>query len=58
MTTLKCKKLDVEIHDPETCNNGKNFIQAKFLVHGFDDVMWTDSIEDVIAYIKEDLEKC
>lgn len=31
------------------------FAQAKYLVHGFDDVLWTNDIDSVIAYLKDDL---
>lgn len=31
--------------------------QAHYLVHGIDDVLWTNSIEEVIIYIKSDLER-
>jgi len=31
--------------------------QARYLVHGIDDSMWTDSIEDVISYLREELER-
>lgn len=55
---MKCLKVDIEMHDKETCPNGSNFIQAKFLMHGFDDVMWTDDIESILAYVREELERC
>ena len=45
-----CYVLDVEIH-----NCGEE--QARYLVHGIDDVLWTDSIDAVVAYIKNDLER-
>jgi hypothetical protein len=43
--------LDVTIYAPNSRP------QAKYLVHGYDDVMWTDSIDDVLTYIKQDLER-
>ncbi len=31
--------------------------QAKYLVHGITDCLWTDEIEDVELFIKQELEK-
>jgi hypothetical protein len=55
---MKCLKVDIEMHDKESCANGPKFVQAKFLVHGFNDVMWTDSIEYALSYIREELLRC
>lgn len=44
--------LDIEIYDMKD-----NWEQERFLVHGYDDVFWTDSIEDAVNYIKRDLER-
>ena len=46
--------LDVVVHRWPTRDP---FVQARFLVHGYDDVLWTDSIEAVVGYLKEDLER-
>lgn len=44
--------LDVQIYK----NYGEGYwAQARYLVHGIDDVLWTNSIEDVITYIKQEL---
>ena len=43
--------LDIEIHDPETCD----WAQARYLVHGHDDVLWTDSVEFALAFLKESM---
>ncbi len=29
--------------------------QCQYLVHGYDDVMWTDSLDDAVEYLKESL---
>lgn len=55
---MTCLTVDIEMHSKDNCTYGPNFVQAKFLVHGFDDVMWTDSIEDAVNYIKEELTRC
>jgi len=53
----KCITLDIEIHDPESCPDGAGFVQAKYLVHGHDDVLWTDSMDDALAYLRQCLEE-
>lgn len=46
--------LDVEIYS----KYGENeWAQEPYLVHGIDDVLWTDSIDAVVAFLKEDLER-
>jgi len=43
--------LDIECYD--TTEN--TWAQATFLVHGIDDVYWTDDPDEAANYIKEDL---
>jgi hypothetical protein len=43
--------LDIEIYDTET----NSWAQAKYLVHGYDDVFWTDSLDDAIAFLKQNI---
>lgn len=43
--------LDIECYDP--CIN--TWAQATFLVHGIDDVLWTDSPEVAADYIRDEL---
>jgi hypothetical protein len=52
----KCTTLDVVVHDKDSCPES-TWIQGKYLVHGYDDVLWTDDIETVLAYIRSDLER-
>ena len=41
--------LDIEVFD----EYGEGvFVQAKYLVHGYDDVLWTNSLDDAIDYLK------
>jgi len=44
------RALDIEIYKP-----GGSWAQARYLVHGHDDSLWTDSIEDAIAFLRESL---
>lgn len=45
--------LDVEFYDTQE----NAWAQAMFLVHGIDDVLWTDSPEAVAKYIKEECKR-
>jgi len=47
-------RLDVEIYDEFGENH---WAQARYLVHGYDDVLWTDDIRQVLLFLEEDLEK-
>ena len=44
--------LDVEVYDQKG-----TWEQGYFLVHGWDDVLWTDSVDDAINYLRSELEK-
>lgn len=41
--------LDIEIYDPTV----ETWAQGRYLVHGHDDVFWTDDIDAALAYLKE-----
>jgi len=41
---------DIEVYDPKVDDDWR---QAKFLVHGIDDVLWTDDVDAVVAFIRE-----
>lgn len=45
-------RLDIEIH--EEWGEDK-FAQAKYLVHTYDDVLWTNSIDDALRALRNDL---
>jgi len=49
MTEEYIRTLDVEIYEPTT----DGWAQARYLVHGHDDVLWTDDLELALAYLKE-----
>lgn len=44
--------IDVEVYPPEEVGPGK-FAQAIFLVHGHDDVLWTDDLDVATDYVRE-----
>lgn len=44
--------LDVEIYE----DSGEES-QAKYLVHGYDDVLWTNDPKDVISYLAREIER-
>ena len=46
--------LDVEIYDPF---GPDHWAQARFLVHGWDDVLWTNDIEQVALFLETHLKK-
>jgi hypothetical protein len=50
MTTL-----DIEIYTPSEIAYQKG-VQCRFLVRGHDDVMWTDSLEDAVSYLRSCVE--
>ena len=41
--------LDIEIYDPEL----DPFAQGRYLVHGHDDVLWTDDLEAALSFLRE-----
>jgi hypothetical protein len=45
-------KLDIEVYAEWGDNH---WAQAKYLVHGHDDVLWTNSMDDAIAFLKASL---
>lgn len=47
-------KVDIEIYEQ---HGGNHWAQARYLVHGIDDVLWTDDLEEAITYLKYDLER-
>lgn len=47
-------RLDIEIFDE--WGKGK-FAQARYLVHGHDDVLWTNSIKSALRFLRQSLEK-
>jgi len=44
------RTLDIEIYKPDG-----DWAQARYLVHGHDDSLWTDSLEDAITLLRESL---
>jgi hypothetical protein len=44
--------LDIEIHDEWGADT---WPQSRYLVHSASDVLWTNSIDDALAFLKQDL---
>ena len=44
--------VDITIYDKDKATDG--WAQATYCVHGHDDVLWTDDIEQAVAYLRED----
>lgn len=45
--------VDIEVYD-----TGENkWAQARYLVHGVDDVLWTDDIDQAVRYLRAEIEK-
>lgn len=44
--------VDIEIHDTKD-----EYSQAKYLVHGIDDVFWTDSLDNALLFLKHSIEE-
>ncbi len=50
---MNCK-LDIKIYK----DYGDGFwAQAKYLVHGLDDVLWTNDIKQVLSFLEGELER-
>jgi hypothetical protein len=43
-------RVDVEVYEPDD-----GWAQAKYLVHGYDDVLWTDDAGRAAAFIEASL---
>jgi hypothetical protein len=53
MSGSAIRSLDIEIHDPTI----GNWAQARYLVHGHDDSLWTDNLEDALDFLRESCDK-
>ena len=55
--TNTCVTLEIIMHDrPERCPDG-TWAQGKYLVHGYDDTLWTDDLDAALAYLRESCER-
>lgn len=53
----RCYQFDITMHDKgATCPDG-NWAQATYLVHGWDDTLWTDDLDAALAYLRESCER-
>lgn len=47
---MKCiRTLDIEIYDPSI----EAWAQARYLVHGHDDSLWTDDLDSALGFLRE-----
>jgi len=44
--------LDIELHK----KGSDSFSQRKYLVHGWDDVLWTDNLDEAIKFLHQQME--
>jgi len=44
--------LDIEVYNK---NINDEWPQGKYLVHGYDDLFWTDSIDDALSFLKRSI---
>ena len=48
-------RVNIEVHN----DYGPDFMAlCRYLVHGWDDMLWTNDIEEALAFLKESLLKC
>jgi hypothetical protein len=45
---MRLGTLDIEIYN----THNDTWAQGKYLVHGFDDVLWTDDLDAAVQYLK------
>ena len=49
----RCYTFDITMHDKgKSCPDG-DWAQATYLVHGWDDVLWTDDLAQALEYLRE-----
>lgn len=49
--------MQVEVICYEKWGDDDVFAQARFLVHGFDDVLWTNDHKAAVEYLRQELKK-
>ena len=47
------RMLDIEIHDPKN----DDWAQGRYLVHGADDVLWTDDLDAALEFLRDSCDK-
>jgi len=40
--------IDIEVYDTKT----DSWAQGRYLAHGFDDILWTNDIDEALAFLK------
>ena len=49
---MKRGYVDIEVYEPSD-----GWAQAKYLVHGWDDILWTNDLDSALLFLKESVEK-
>jgi len=44
--------VDIEIYNPKIEDGWR---QARYLVHGYDDVLWTDDLDSALLFLKQNI---
>ena len=44
--------VDIEIYEDVSC---QTWAQARYLVHGLHDVLWTDDLDDALLFLRQSL---
>ncbi len=44
--------VDIEIYDSNIIDE---WPQGEYLVHGYDDVLWTDNLDDALSFLKQSI---
>ena len=47
--TTMIRTLDIEIYNPEK----DDWAQGRYLVHGHDDVLWTDDLDAALEFLRD-----
>ena len=49
---MKRGYVDIEVYEPSD-----GWAQAKYLVHGWDEILWTNDLDSALLFLKESVEK-
>lgn len=49
---MKRGYVDIEVYE-----QSDGWAQAKYLVHGWDDILWTNDLDSALLFLKESVEK-
>ncbi len=52
MSRSRVLTVDIEIYDSNIIDE---WPQGEYLVHGYDDVLWTDNLDDALSFLKQSI---